>query len=75
MTTGESPHVPHWEYQLAMKKSGTGDSAVPFSSSGSSPFKVRSMSDIVMVELCDIGRRNSSKNLISCHLFARPRYS
>ena len=47
MTTGESPHVPHWEYQLAMKKSGTGDSAVPFSSSGSSPFKVRSMSDIV----------------------------
>jgi len=47
MTTGESPHVPHWEYQLAMKKSGTDDSAVPFSSSGSSPFKVRSMSDIV----------------------------
>src|SRR5258707_5389548 len=47
MTTGESPHVPHWECQLAMKKSGTDDSAVPFSSSGSSPFKVRSMSDIV----------------------------
>ena len=47
MTTGESRHVPHWEYQLVMKKSGTDDSAVPFASSGSSPFKVQSISDIV----------------------------
>ena len=46
MATGESPHVPHWEYPLVMKKSGTDDSAVPFSSTGSSPFKVRSVNDI-----------------------------
>jgi len=47
MTTGESRHVPHWEYQLAMKKSGTEDSAVPFAASGSSPFKVKSIADII----------------------------